>query len=137
MDRARVGEHKDFEPGPVGSMSFGDRAFFQFVNGKSSMGEDNIVLSQWLEDSSLQIFGGDRWKTKTFHRVQRVEDKRKELLGPPVEGFQTRRINFTFRYVPEEHVYPLKDMPQNQQDDIRVYVEKLAESSKYFKSLLP
>lgn len=137
VDRARVGEHKDFEPGPVGSMSFGDRAFFQFVNGKSSLGDDNIVLSQWLEDSSLQIFGGDKWKNRTFHRVQRVEDKRKELLGPPVEGFQTRRINFTFRYVPEEHVYPLKDMPQNQQDDIRVYVEKLAESSKYFKSLLP
>jgi hypothetical protein len=101
VDRARVGEHKDFEPGPVGSLSLGDRAFFQFVNGKSSLGEENVVMGQWLEDSSLQIFGGDKWKNKTFHRVQRVEDKRGEALGPSIEGFKTRRINFTFRYVPE------------------------------------
>jgi DNA oxidative demethylase len=136
VDRARVGEHKDFEPGPVGSMSFGDRAFFQFVNGKSTLGDENIVLSQWLEDSSLQIFGGDKWKSRVFHRVQRVEDKKRELLGPPIEGFQTRRINFTFRYVPEEHVIPFQKFPQHLQNDIRPYVETLAESSKFFKSLL-
>ncbi|WP_408097746.1 alpha-ketoglutarate-dependent dioxygenase AlkB [Peredibacter sp. HCB2-198] len=136
VDRARVGEHKDFEPGPVGSLSLGDRAFFQFVNGKSSLGEDNIVFSQWLEDSSLQIFGGDKWKTKTFHRVQRVEDKRKEVLGPKIENFQTRRINFTFRYVPEEHIYQLKDMPAPKLQDIRPYLETLALHSSYFKKLI-
>jgi alkylated DNA repair protein (DNA oxidative demethylase) len=135
VDRARVGEHKDFEPGPVGSMSLGDRAFFQFVNGKSSLGEDNIVLSQWLEDSSLQIFAGDKWKNRTFHRVQRVESKKREDLGPAIDGFKTRRINFTFRYVPEEHVYPLRALPFPQQQDIKAYVEKLAESSNYWKSL--
>ena len=31
IDVARVGEHKDFEPGPVASLSLGERAFFQFV----------------------------------------------------------------------------------------------------------
>jgi hypothetical protein len=137
VDRARVGEHKDFEPGPVGSMSFGDRAFFQFVNGKSTLGDENVVLSQWLEDSSLQIFAGEKWKEKTFHRVQRVEDKKKEKLGPEIDGFQTRRINFTFRYVPEEHVYPLKNLPLNQQGDIADYVRKLAENSPYWRSLIP
>lgn len=136
VDRARVGEHKDFEPGPVGSMSFGDRAFFQFVNGKSTLGDDNIVLSQWLEDSSLQIFGGDKWKNRVFHRVQRVEDKKRELLGPPIEGFQTRRINFTFRYVPEEHILKFKDFPAHLQQDIKPYVETLAKDSKFFKSLI-
>src|SRR5262245_43051147 len=30
-DCARVGEHRDFEPGPVASLSFGERALFQFV----------------------------------------------------------------------------------------------------------
>lgn len=137
VDRARVGEHKDFEPGPVGSMSFGDRAFFQFVNGKSTLGDENVVFSQWLEDSSLQIFAGEKWKEKVFHRVQRVEDKKKEKLGPVIEGFQTRRINFTFRYVPEEHVYPLKNLPPNQQGDINPYVRKLAETSPYWRSLIP
>jgi hypothetical protein len=133
VDRARVGEHKDFEPGPVGSISFGERAFFQFVKGKSSLGADNIVLSQWLEDSSLQIFAGDRWKSKNFHRVQRVEEKKKELIGPVIEGFQTRRINFTFRYVPEEHIYPFHEIPIEKQSDIRPYVDKLARSSFFFK----
>lgn len=136
IDRARVGEHKDFEPGPVGSMSFGDRAFFQFVNGKSTLKEDNIVLSQWLEDSSLQLFAGEKWKEKTFHRVQRVEDKRKENLGPKIDGFQTRRINFTFRYVPEEHIHDLKALPLELQQDIAPYLQTLAQSSAYFRELI-
>ncbi len=136
VDRARVGEHKDFEPGPVGSLSLGDRAFFQFVNGKAQLGEDNEVFSQWLEDSSLQIFGGDKWKNKTFHRVQRVEDKRKEKIGPSIEGFQTRRINFTFRYVPEEHIHPLKDLPLELRQDITPYLQVLGQSSLYFRKLI-
>lgn len=135
VDRARVGEHKDFEPGPVGSLSLGERAFFQFVQGKSTLGDDNIVFSQWLEDSSLQIFGGEKWKSKTFHRVQRVEDRKKELIGPAIEGFQTRRINFTFRYVPEEHVYPLAQIPRPLQEDIRPYLLTLARHSSYFHKL--
>lgn len=136
VDRARVGEHKDFEPGPVASISFGDRALIQFVTGKSSLGEENVIFSQWLEDSSLQIFGGDRWKNKTFHRVQRVENKRNEVLGPEIEGFKTRRINFTFRYVPEEHIHELQELPVELQQDIRGYVKKLEESSNYWKGKL-
>lgn len=135
VDRARVGEHKDFEPGPVGSLSLGDRAFFQFVNGNQSLGDKNNVFSQWLEDSSLQIFGGDLWKNKTFHRVQRVEDKRRENFNLTIEGFETRRINFTFRYVPEKHIYPFEAMPKNQQSDILPYIQKLGERSNYFNKI--
>ena len=136
IDNARVGEHKDFEPGPVGSLSIGDRAFFQFVEGKSTLGKDNIVLSQWLEDSSLQIFGGDRFKKQTFHRVQRVEDKRGELLGPEIENFRTRRINFTFRYVPTEHILPWQNFPQHLRQDTLPYVQQLALNSLFFKKVL-
>ncbi len=136
VDRARVGEHKDFEPGPVGSMSFGDRAFFQFVNGKSTLGEENIVLSQWLEDSSLQIFGGDKWKSKTFHRVQRVEDKKGTLLGPKITGFESRRINFTFRFVPPKHIVPFQKLPPHLKSDIRPYVETLGLHSPYWARIL-
>jgi DNA oxidative demethylase len=135
VDRARVGEHKDFEPGPVGSLSIGERAFFQFVKGKSTLGEENIVFSQWLEDSSLQIFGGDKWKSQVFHRVQRVDNKKQELIGPPFENFQTRRINFTFRYVPEEHIYPLDKMPQPLQADISPYIKELSRSSNYWAKI--
>jgi DNA oxidative demethylase len=135
VDRARVGEHKDFEPGPVGSLSLGDRAFFQFVNGKSNLGNDNEIFSQWLEDSSLQIFGGDKWKQRAFHRVQRVEDKRKENLAPQITGFQTRRINFTFRYVPEVHIKDLAQFPSELQQDVLPYIETLAQSSVFFNEL--
>lgn len=135
VDRARVGEHKDFEPGPVGSLSLGDKAVFQFVQGKSTLGDKNIAYTQWLEDSSLQIFGGDLYKRKLFHRVQRVEDKRQEKLGPEIEGFKTRRINFTFRYVPEEHIHHFKDLPDPLKSDILPYLETLSQSSNYFKSL--
>jgi DNA oxidative demethylase len=136
VDRARVGEHKDFEPGPVGSLSLGERAFFQFVNGKSSLGDENVVLSQWLEDSSLQIFAGDKWKKQTFHRVQRVETKAQEILGPKIENFQTRRINFTFRYVPEEHIYSFSELPEHRQQDTRPYLQQLAISSPYWYKIL-
>lgn len=136
VDRARVGEHKDFEPGPVASLSLGDRAFFQFVNGKSNLGDENVVFSQWLEDSSLQIFSGDKWKNKVFHRVQRVEDKRKEILGPPLEGFNTRRINFTFRYVPEQHIVPFSALPSQLQADILPYLQILSLNSDFFAQLI-
>lgn len=136
IDRARVGEHKDFEPGPVASLSLGEKALFQFVNGKSNLGQENIIFSQWLEDSSLQIFSGDKWKNKAFHRVQRVEDKTKENLGPDVEGFRTRRINFTFRYVPEKHIIPFKYLPLHLQEDILPYLHTLAKSSPYYAKLL-
>lgn len=136
IDRARVGEHKDFEPGPVASLSFGDRAFFQFVAGNSNLGEDNAIFSQWLEDSSLQIFSGEKWKERTFHRVQRVEDKRKEKLGPEIPNFSTRRINFTFRYVPDEHIYDLSKLPAPHREDITPYLQELAKHSSYFQRLI-
>src|SRR5690606_27547587 len=75
IDTARVGEHKDFEPGPVASLSLGERALFQFVSSRRPGERDAVVSQQWLDDGSLQIFGGDRWKRQTFHRVQRVDHR--------------------------------------------------------------
>jgi len=133
-DTARVGEHKDFEPGPVGSISFGERALIQFVESKGRGIPSRVMNQEWLEDSSLQIFGGDRFKKQLFHRVQRVEKK----LNKPFENlntsnFETRRINFTFRYVPEEHIQTLSKFPKLLQDDVQEYVEQLSTNSPYWK----
>jgi len=147
VDAARVGEHRDFEPGPVASLSMGERARFQFVRrGLPRMerpglrpgrgGDAPPVRTQWLEDNSLQIFGGPRWKDDLLHRVQRVEDKHDLDLPPAIEGFRTRRINFTFRYVPDEHVVPFAKLPERARDDVREYVATLAESSAFFKAAL-
>ncbi len=135
-DVARVGEHKDFEPGPVASVSFGERALFQFVRSRQPGQRDAVQLQMWLEDSSLQLFAGDAWKRHVFHRVQRVERKGGARLGPPVEGFETRRVNFTFRHVPDEHVVRFRDLNPRAREDVRGYVEELARHSAWFAAEL-
>lgn len=134
IDAARVGEHRDFEPGPVASLSLGERARFQFV--RRGARDAPPVRTQWLEDRSLQIFGGPRWKDDLLHRVQRVDDKNDLDLPPAIEGFRTRRVNFTFRYVPDEHVVPFAKLPERARDDVRDYVATLADSSTFFKAAL-
>jgi hypothetical protein len=136
IDVARVGEHKDFEPGPVGSLSLGDRALFQFVESQSKNHPSRVVLQQWLEDSSLQIFAGERFKKKLFHRVQRVDRKEPVFEGLNTAYFETRRINFTFRYVPKEHIVDYSRFPSHLKEDILPYVQELAEHSAFFRSIL-
>ena len=136
IDTARVGEHKDFEPGPVASISLGERAFFQFVSSRRPGSRDSVIFQQWLDDGSLQIFGSDRWKNQLFHRVQRV-DKREGFRFPlQVENFETRRINFTFRYVPDEHIVPYAKLPTALAKDVRGYMESLALHSVFFEEEL-
>jgi DNA oxidative demethylase len=134
VDAARVGEHRDFEPGPVASLSIGERARFQFV--RRGARDAPPVRTQWLEDCSLQIFGGPHWKDDLLHRVQRVDDKQKLDLPPAIDGFRTRRVNFTFRYVPDGHVVPYRKLPEAARADVRDYVTQLATSSPFFAAAL-
>ena len=136
-DVARVGEHKDFEPGPVASISFGERALFQFVESEDKQKQSKVILQQWLDDSSLQIFGGDKFKKRLFHRVQRVDKKDGDLFeGFNTPEFETRRLNFTFRYVPREHIQPLARFPKDLQQDVKPYVEELSQKSEFFAKAL-
>ncbi len=136
IDVARVGEHRDFEPGPVASISLGEKALFQFVASRGKQSQSQVILQQWLEDSSLQIFGTDRFKKQLFHRVQRVEKKLAPIEGLHTSHFETRRINFTFRYVPNEHIVPFCKLPGPQQEDVRPYMEELSHHSSFFAQAL-
>jgi DNA oxidative demethylase len=136
VDTARVGEHKDFEPGPVASLSFGERALIQFVTSSRPGERDEVVLEQWLDDGSLQLFGGARWKEQTFHRVQRVDTRGGHLLPPELPDFKTRRINLTFRYVPDEHVTPFALLSPEAREDVRPYMATLAEGRAFFRAEL-
>jgi hypothetical protein len=136
IDVARVGEHKDFEPGPVASISLGERALFQFVSSKGKQHQSQVVLQQWLEDCSLQVFGSDRFKKQLFHRVQRVEKKLSPIDGLHTSNFETRRINFTFRYVPNDHIVEFRKLPKHLQEDVEPYIRELAERSDFFKNSL-
>ena len=52
-DVARVGEHRDFEPGPVASLSLGERALFQFVSSSRPGQRDGVASQTWLADGDL------------------------------------------------------------------------------------
>lgn len=136
IDCARVGEHKDFEPGPVASLSFGEKAFFQFVKSDGKHQKSQAILQQWLEDSSLQIFGGDKFKKQLFHRVQRVENKGIHFDQLNTTSFDTRRINFTFRYVPSEHIVQYSELPVHLHQDLKNYVTELSKNSGFWKRQL-
>lgn len=136
IDCARVGEHKDFELGPVVSLSMGERALFQFVKSEGKSERSQVVLQQWLEDGDLQIFGGYRFKKQLFHRVQRVENKGGHRFPPHFENFETRRINFTFRYVPDEHIKPWRKLSDTAREDTEGYMRELAKHSTYFAAEL-
>jgi alkylated DNA repair dioxygenase AlkB len=136
LDTARVGEHRDFEPGPVASLSIGERALFQFVRSRRIGEREAPLSSQWLDDGSLQVFGGSLFKDRVFHRVQRVDKREGIELPPSIDGFRTRRINFTFRYVPPEHVVPYRKLGPQAQLDVRGYIETLAEGSGFFRRQL-
>jgi alkylated DNA repair dioxygenase AlkB len=133
IDSARVGEHRDFEPGPVASISLGERALIQFVTSKRPGQRDRVALAQWLDDGSLELFGGAFYKDRTFHRIQRVDTRAGFRFPPAIDGFRTRRINFTFRYVPERHVVRFADLPAELRDDVRPYVRALARTSPHFR----
>ncbi len=137
IDTARVGDHKDFEPGPVASLSIGERALIQFVASQKPGVSQGVAFQQWLDDGSLQIFGGERLKKNLFHRVQRV-DKREGHTFPDLntENFETRRINFTFRYVPEEHIIAYKELPTRLAADVLPYMSELAKHSEHFSKAL-
>jgi alkylated DNA repair dioxygenase AlkB len=136
VDTARVGELRDLEPGPVASISLGERAMFQFVT-RGRRGEPSaIVAQQWLDDGSLMIFGGETWKDRTLHRVQRVDRRLGARFTFPVEGFATRRVNFTLRYVPDQHVVPFAKLSTQARDDVRRYVAELARHSAFFRHQL-
>jgi alkylated DNA repair dioxygenase AlkB len=132
VDTARVGEHKDFEPGPVASLSLGERALFQFVSSTKPGARDEVVTQQWLDDGSLQIFGGDRWKKQLFHRVQRVDHRTRQTFELNVEQFETRRVNFTFRFVPRAHVVPFAKLSAQAKADVAGYLQALAVHSPFF-----
>jgi hypothetical protein len=135
IDVARVGEHRDFEPGPVASISIGERALFQFV-ARGRGADRSPVRTQWLDDGSLQVFAGPFWKDRLLHRIQRVDDRRGVELPPAIDGFRTRRVNFTFRYVPDRHIVPFRQLGPEAQGDVRGYVERLAENVPHFRDAL-
>ncbi len=134
VDTARLGSHRDHEPGPVGSLSLGALARFEFTTGR--VAGDEVVLERELKDSSMLLFGTEKWKEQLHHRVVSVGRQGGHTFGTEIEGFRLRRVNFTLRYVPPEYIHPFHTMPQDARDKVRGYVETLAGTSPFFAAAL-
>ena len=136
VDVGRVGGHHDSEPGPVASLSLGARARFQFATKARGHEEENIVLEHWLKDRSLLVFASPRWKKEVFHRVPRVARQDQYVFDLPVEDFRIRRVNFTLRYVPPEHIVPFSQLAAPARSKVEGYVRTLAESAPFYARAL-
>ncbi len=148
-DAGRVGEHRDEEPGPVASISLGARALLQFVTRTPRGVPSAVVTTQWLDHGGLQVFAGQRFKRELLHRVTRV-DRRippealavqipgspRDTIGLEIPDFRTRRINLTFRYVPDAHVGRACDLPPESRAAVLPYLETLATHSDFWRGEL-
>lgn len=135
IDQARLGEHKDHEPGPVASVSFGAKTMFQFVSSAHRQASSQVAFQQWLEDNSFLAFAGDRFKNKLFHRVQRVDRKSPREFKCQIPNYEVRRINLTFRYVPEDCFVDYPHLPENLKIEIDPYINELAQHSDFFANI--
>jgi hypothetical protein len=68
--------------------------------------------------------------------VQRVDTRAGHLMPPELPDFKTRRINLTFRYVPDVHVTPFAKLSPEAREDVRPYMEELARGSTFFREEL-
>jgi len=64
--------------------------------------------------------------------VLRVERRAGTVFDVRVPEFQTRRVNLTFRYVPDEHVLPFARLSRPAREAVRGYVAELARGSAFF-----
>lgn len=134
IDTARVGSHRDHEPGPVGSLSLGATARFEFTTGRRA--GDDTVLKRKLVDRSMLLFGTPRWKKEVHHRVRSVSKKAGHTFGVEIDDFRLRRVNFTLRYVPQEYIHPYRDLPPAARRKIERYMRTLATTSPFFANAL-
>jgi len=136
VDTARVGGHRDHEPGPDVSLSLGARARFQFTTVPKGPVDRDVVAECWLTDSSLLIFATHRLKRELYHRVPNVSHAGGWGFPVPLDDIRVRRVNLTLRYVPKEHIVPYHRLGVVAKEDIRPYVTELAHHAPFWREAL-
>ena len=133
VDYARLRMHRDGEPGPVVMFSIGRPGLFEFVDGARP---DESELSLWLQDRSVVLFSGPRFKDHLYHRVTRVLHGETKAMPTVLEGFKLMRVSVSFRSVPEADIKSLREFSAPAQAKVHGYVEQLAQSSPHFRAQL-
>jgi DNA oxidative demethylase len=136
VDAARVGGHRDHEPGPVGSLSLGARARFQFTTAPKGPVDRDVIAEQWLTDGSMLLFSTPRLKKELYHRVPNVSPAGEWTFSVPLPDIRVRRVNLTLRYVPPAHIVPFDQLGTQARADIHGYVATLAEHAPFWSEAL-
>jgi alkylated DNA repair dioxygenase AlkB len=133
VDSARLRMHRDHEPGPVVMFSLGQPALFEFVDAQTP---DAPEVSLWLKNRSVVLFSGPKYKDHLYHRVTRVRHGDEPKMPEVLPDFRLRRVSVSFRHVPDAHVKSFAELSEGAREQVRGYVEQLAEKSEHFKRAL-
>jgi len=132
-DYARLRMHRDHEPGPVIMFNIGQPGLIEFLDPARSPEPE---LRLWMRHRSISIISGADFKDRLYHRVTQVRTGNLPAMHCQVANFELRRVSVSFRHVPKEKIANFSEFPEESQDQVRDYVETLAERSEYFRSQL-
>ncbi len=133
VDFARLRMHRDGEPGPVIMFSIGQPGLLEFLDPERSPEPE---LGVWTRHRSVTILSGPEFKDRLYHRIVRVRSGREPELKSRLDNFEVRRVSVSFRYVPDALISDLGQLPEERREQVRGYVEQLAEESEHFRAQL-
>ena len=132
-DYARLRMHRDGEPGPVVMFSIGQPGLLEFVDPSQSRVPE---LAVWTRHRSVSVLSGGDYKDRLYHQVTEVRTGLEPVLSSRVPDFEVRRISVSLRHVPEELIADFSALPEGSREQVRGYVEELAERSAHFREQL-
>jgi alkylated DNA repair protein (DNA oxidative demethylase) len=132
-DYARLRMHRDHEPGPVVMFNIGQPALIEFLDPDRSPEPE---LRLWMRHRSISIISGADFKDRLYHRVTQVRTGALPAMHCHVENFELRRVSVSLRHVPKNCIENFSEFPKESQDQVRDYVETLAERSEHFRTQL-
>ena len=133
VDYARLRMHRDGEPGPVVMFSIGQPGLLEFVDPELA---DTPELGVWTRHRSITILSGPDYKDRLYHRIRQVRHGRDPAIPTQLDGFEVRRVSVSFRHVPEALITDFGGLTEGSREQVRGYVEALAEHSPHFRRQL-
>ncbi len=132
-DYARLRMHRDHEPGPVIMFNIGQAGLLEFLDPDRAP-EPELAL--WMRHRSISIISGANFKDRLYHRITQVRTGDLPAMHCQVPNFEVRRVSVSFRCVPSDLIENFSQLPQDSQDQVRDYVETLAQNSEHYQQQL-
>jgi len=133
VDYARLRMHRDHEPGPVIMFNIGQPGLLEFLDPELSKEPE---VSLWMRHRSISIMSGADFKDRLYHRISKVRTGDLPAMHCQVPSFELRRVSISFRYVPPGLIENFSEFPSEAQEQVRGYVQALAEGSEHYRDQL-